>query len=696
MVALQLLAVGVVVVALGPNSSGLPERLARDLSGFTPRVAPELAGLPPDPAGPRENPPALGLDLERADELLLQARGSLVSVRMSPQYEAGLYVLDTEGRTLDSTGVSMRMFGDVPAQSPPSAGEPFDLRRAPGLQPLVDAALAGEENPDRLHARAPDGRVLAAAPVMSENGRVVGAVVATLRLPGASDLLRLLIDPNTLILVGVVSLLALAPGFLTAWYLTRRLGQLARATEYWGRGDFAATVDDSSRDELGRLGRKLNGMAAQLDDLVRTRGDLAALEARNRFARDLHDSVKQQVFATSLQVDTAHALSGDGPEAERLAGIRDSLGRLKKELNALIRELRPADLQNKTLPEAFQDYATGWSPPDRHPGRGPHLGRWRNVLRNPASPVPRRPGGAGERRPAQRRLEGRGGSRPRRKLPRPPRFRRRLWLRPGADKRRRLRPAEHARAAGRARRACRGSECAGGGDGRLRRLPAGRRRCVVEGPITVLIVDDHALIREWGRAYLETQPGITVVGEAGSGEAAVRVAAEHAPDVALMDLIMPGGIDGVEATRRLKAVSPNTKVVVLTSYHDDEHVFPAIRAGAFSYVLKDVEPREIAAAVRKAAAGEAVLHPRVAARVMRELHGPGPDEPGFVGDLSGRELEVLRLVAEGLSNAEISERLYISEKTVKRHVSNILSKLHLADRTQAAVYAWREGVVRRE
>jgi two-component system, NarL family, response regulator LiaR len=214
-------------------------------------------------------------------------------------------------------------------------------------------------------------------------------------------------------------------------------------------------------------------------------------------------------------------------------------------------------------------------------------------------------------------------------------------------------------------------------------------------PITVLLVDDHEMVRRGVRAFLETQPDITVVAEAGSGDEAVRLAAEHAPDVALMDLIMPG-MDGVEATRRLTAQSPRTSVVMLTSYHDDEHVFPAIRAGALSYVLKEVGPEDLADAVRKAAAGEAVLHPRVAARVVRELHGARRDEPNAFRELSDRELEVLKLIAEGLSNAEIASRLYVSEKTIKSHVSNILGKLHLADRTQAAVFAWRQGVVRRD
>jgi len=213
-------------------------------------------------------------------------------------------------------------------------------------------------------------------------------------------------------------------------------------------------------------------------------------------------------------------------------------------------------------------------------------------------------------------------------------------------------------------------------------------------PITVLLVDDHAVVRKGVRGFLTTQPDITVVAEAGSGDEAVFLAGEHAPDVALMDLVMPG-MDGVEATRRLTQSSPRTRVIVLTSYHDDEHIFPAIRAGALSYLLKDVGPAELADAVRKAARGEAVLNPHVAARVMRELHSLHGNEPDAFRLLSHREMEVLRLIADGLGNAEIAARLSIGERTVKSHVSNILGKLQLADRTQAAVFAWREGVVRR-
>ncbi len=212
--------------------------------------------------------------------------------------------------------------------------------------------------------------------------------------------------------------------------------------------------------------------------------------------------------------------------------------------------------------------------------------------------------------------------------------------------------------------------------------------------ISLLIIDDHALVRQGIRAFLELQPDLMVVGEADSGEAAVRMAAELAPDVALMDLVMPG-IGGVEATRRVKQASPHTQVIVLTSYHEDEYIFPALRAGALSYVLKDVGPDELAETVRRAARGESVLHPRVAARVVQELRGARRDTPHLFTDLSDRELEVLRLIADGLSNAEIAAKLVISEKTVKGHVSNILGKLHMLDRTQAAVYAWQQGLVAR-
>src|SRR5258708_25380720 len=171
--------------------------------------------------------------------------------------------------------------------------------------------------------------------------------------------------------------------------------------------------------------------------------------------------------------------------------------------------------------------------------------------------------------------------------------------------------------------------------------------------ISILITDDHALVRQGIRAFLELQPDLTVIGEADSGEAAVRMAAELAPDVALTDVVMVG-IGGVEATRQVKQVSPHTKIIVLTSYHEDEYIFPALRAGALSYVLKDVGPDELADTVRRAARGESVLHPRVASRVVQELRGTKRDTPNLFTDLSERELEGFRLIADVLSYSEIA------------------------------------------
>ena len=214
-------------------------------------------------------------------------------------------------------------------------------------------------------------------------------------------------------------------------------------------------------------------------------------------------------------------------------------------------------------------------------------------------------------------------------------------------------------------------------------------------PIRILLVDDHKIVRQGVRAFFDAHEEIDVIGEAGSGEEAIKLVEERVPDVVLMDLIMPG-MDGVEATRLTKNISPRTQIVVLTSYHDDEHIFPALQAGALSYILKDVEMDELAEAVIKASRGEATLHPQVASRVIQELHGRKNNENTLDVELTKREIEILKAIAQGMTNIEIAEKFIISKYTVKGHVSNILSKLHLADRTQAAVYAWQQGVVKRE
>jgi two-component system, NarL family, response regulator LiaR len=214
-------------------------------------------------------------------------------------------------------------------------------------------------------------------------------------------------------------------------------------------------------------------------------------------------------------------------------------------------------------------------------------------------------------------------------------------------------------------------------------------------PIRIMLVDDHSVVRLGLKAYFDTIPDIEVVADAGSGEEAVRVVEECEPEVILMDLIMPG-MDGVEATRQVKRVCPKCQVIILTSYHEDEHIFPAIKAGALSYVLKDIDPDELAEAVRLAKAGQAYLNPQVAARMVKELRGGLQEELNPFTELTEREMDVLRQVAAGKNNQEIADELVISEKTVKTHITNLLAKLHLKDRTQAAVYAWQEGIVRRD
>jgi two-component system, NarL family, response regulator LiaR len=211
--------------------------------------------------------------------------------------------------------------------------------------------------------------------------------------------------------------------------------------------------------------------------------------------------------------------------------------------------------------------------------------------------------------------------------------------------------------------------------------------------IKVLIVDDHQVVRQGLRTFLELQEDILVVGEAADGVTAVELVRQLNPDVVLMDLVMPL-LDGIAATRQVKAFAAGVKVIALTSFTEDEKVFPAIQAGAASYLLKDVSPDDLVEAIRAAHRGEARLHPDILRKLMEQVASQSaPQRESQVESLTERELDVVRLVAQGRNNQEIAQELVISEKTVKTHVSNILGKLHLEDRTQLAIYAFKKGLV---
>jgi NarL family two-component system response regulator LiaR len=212
-----------------------------------------------------------------------------------------------------------------------------------------------------------------------------------------------------------------------------------------------------------------------------------------------------------------------------------------------------------------------------------------------------------------------------------------------------------------------------------------------EVPIRVVIAEDHDIVRKGIRVLLSMAPGIEVVGEADDGREAVHQVMDLRPDVTLMDLVMPR-MDGIEAIRRIMERQPEARILVLTSFSTDDKVFPAIKAGAMGYLLKDTDPKDLVKAIHQVHEGESSLHPAIARKLLQELAAPPPEKQAPVDPLTEREVEVLRQVARGKSNRQIANDLVISEGTVRTHVSNILSKLHLASRTQATLYALREGL----
>jgi DNA-binding NarL/FixJ family response regulator len=211
-----------------------------------------------------------------------------------------------------------------------------------------------------------------------------------------------------------------------------------------------------------------------------------------------------------------------------------------------------------------------------------------------------------------------------------------------------------------------------------------------EAAIRVVVADDHPVVREGLRSFLSSRPGIDVVGEAGSADEVVSVVESLTPDVVLVDLVMPGG--GIEAIGRLAALPQPPRAIVLTSFVGDDKVLPALRAGAAGYLLKDVDPADLEAAVRTVHRGGSVLGPAVAPRVLDQATSTRPADDDRIAELTPREREVLTLLGQGMSNRQIAEALYVAEKTVKTHMSSILTKLRVTDRTQAALYAVRHGV----
>jgi NarL family two-component system sensor histidine kinase LiaS len=267
-------------------------------------------------------------------------------------YGGALFVVDDRRRLLVS----------IPELQGYPEGQRFEAGSIPGLRPLVNAGLNGEENSGKLSSNI-HGQVVTVTPIEGKKGRVSGVLVGTLRMPNLTAPLLVTIGISAIFLAVPAAILGAIFGFFTAWGLTRRIGRLVRAARSWSRGDFSIATKDRSRDELGQLSRELNSMAAELENLLQARGELATLEARNRFARDLHDSVKQQVFATSLQIAAARALiERDTHSAEsHLAQADDLVRQAQKELNVLIQEMRPAALEGKGLATALREYVVRWS-----------------------------------------------------------------------------------------------------------------------------------------------------------------------------------------------------------------------------------------------------------------------------------------------------------------------------------------------
>src|ERR687898_175607 len=348
LLALELILAGALVAFL--NSPLLPRLVVQNFRDeVAPRLERPLNQNPPDTEAIRER--LVGI----ADNSGVREVDSPTPPVSPSNYAAdkgALLVVDDRRRLLVSVP-EMRGFPE---------GRRFDAGSISGLKPLVNAAFDGEENSGQLSSNV-EGQVVTVTPIEGKKGRVAGVLVGTLRLPNLTAPLLITVGIGAIFLAVPAAFLGALFGFFTAWSLTRRIGRLVRAARSWSRGDFSVTTKDRSRDELGQLSRELNSMAAELENLLQARGELATLEARNRFARDLHDSVKQQVFATSLQIAAARALiEKDVGSAESHLSQADELVRqAQKELNVLIQEMRPAALEGKGLAAALREYVVRWS-----------------------------------------------------------------------------------------------------------------------------------------------------------------------------------------------------------------------------------------------------------------------------------------------------------------------------------------------
>jgi two-component system, NarL family, sensor histidine kinase LiaS len=345
LLSLELILAGLVIVFL--NSTLLPRLVVQTVRDeVAPRLEKPLNQNPPDTEAIRRQldslPVPRGVDRGPAPPFL----------GTNTVDQGALFVVDDRRRLLVS----------VPEVRGFPEGEHFDAGSIPDLEPLVNAAFDGEVNSGRLSSNA-DSMVITVTPIEGKKGHVAGVVVGMWRMPNLTGPLLVAIGASATLLTIPAALLGALFGFFTAWGLTRRIGRLARAARSWSRGDFSVTTKDRSKDELGQLSRELNSMAAELENLLQARGELATLEARNRFARDLHDSVKQQVFATSLQIAAARAMiEKDTTSAEsHLYQAEELVRQAQKELNVLIQEMRPAALEGKGLAAALREYVARWS-----------------------------------------------------------------------------------------------------------------------------------------------------------------------------------------------------------------------------------------------------------------------------------------------------------------------------------------------